>query len=205
MKDYEANETADSWVASAMSGIFGEKVLSSEYDYSYQREGSDLHIAIKSNPLEGISGKLLRLLDFVFDAQDVILRTGISSEGKMETMLVVKEAVFGPLVTNGVLVREWSFQKLVCDGNCAKAWGFCARPRKIFDEENEDDFVFLGDHDLGQAPEDPGTGEGGHYKPKMVYQRLNKWCARQCERSVMLGRREEIILPDMTNPQPNCR
>ena len=59
--------------------------------------------------------------------------------------------------------------RVECDGNCKKAWGINSRPDKPDDE-------------LGAAPEDPGTYEGGHAKPKEG-EEMNKWCIRECERS----------------------
>jgi len=73
---------------------------------------------------------------------------------------------------------------LVCDGKCNKAWGLNERERVQLDPEDEDDYEFKADHELGDAPEDPGTYEGSHAKP--VDQQHNKWCARECERSEMV-------------------
>lgn len=76
--------------------------------------------------------------------------------------------------------------RVACDGNCAKAWGIRNRPRVQL-SENEDDCAFLADSELGTAPEDPGTYEGGHAKPvgAALPEDLNKWCVRQCERMAM--------------------
>jgi hypothetical protein len=46
--------------------------------------------------------------------------------------------------------------------------------------------IFLADDELGMAPIDPGTYEGGHGKPENKNERLNKWCARECERSIIV-------------------
>jgi hypothetical protein len=70
-----------------------------------------------------------------------------------------------------------------CDGECAKAWGVSNRPR-VQISENPDDYYFLADSEVGTAPDDPGTYEGGHGKPTHSDERLNKWCSRQCERCV---------------------
>ncbi|NCC88341.1 MAG: hypothetical protein EOM05_10860 [Clostridia bacterium] len=75
---------------------------------------------------------------------------------------------------------------LVCDANCNKAWGRKTRPIK-----NED---YMFDSELGKAPEDPGTYEGGHSKPKCHRDRLNKWCCRECERSKIVRYNEEFDL-----------
>lgn len=73
---------------------------------------------------------------------------------------------------------------LACDANCTKAWGINNRPRVEFGDE--DDVAYYADHELGDAPADPGTYEGPHGKPTAPEQRLNKWCARECERSVLI-------------------
>jgi len=98
---------------------------------------------------------------------------------------------------------------LVCDGRCMKAWGINNRPKKQL-SDHEDDYVFLADGVLGVAPADPGTAEGGDSKPTTIDERLNRWCARECERSVFIrdfvppneARRR---LPDMRKPEPNMR
>ena len=71
---------------------------------------------------------------------------------------------------------------IACDENCEKAWGINARPKVQLDESNSDDYYFLADEELGIAPKEPGTYEGGHGKPKSKNGRLNKWCFRECER-----------------------
>lgn len=73
---------------------------------------------------------------------------------------------------------------LACDGNCTKAWGINRRPFEKL-SENPDDVAYLADHELGEAPSDPGTYEGGYGKPSPDGgpNRQNKWCYRECERS----------------------
>ncbi len=79
--------------------------------------------------------------------------------------------------------RPW---KVACDEKCSKAWGINNRPsEKISD--NPDDFVWLSDDELGEAPIDPGTYEGGQAKPTNKSEIPNKWCVRECERCVRLG------------------
>lgn len=68
-----------------------------------------------------------------------------------------------------------------CDEKCNKAWGVVCRPKKQL-SEIDDDIFFIGDKDLPDAPEDPGTYEGGCAKPRNDAQKHNKWCFRQCER-----------------------
>lgn len=82
--------------------------------------------------------------------------------------------------------------KLVCDGKCNKAWGINNRPRQQIDFNNEDDYVFLADDELGIAPESLGTSEGGCVKPLNIEDRLNKWCCRECERSSICKDGEEF-------------
>ena len=73
---------------------------------------------------------------------------------------------------------------VICDRNCGKAWGINSRPR-IQLSGNEDDFVFLADGELGEAPADPGTHEGLDGKPASPAAFPNKWCVRECERCMM--------------------
>ena len=72
--------------------------------------------------------------------------------------------------------------KVACDGNCAKAWGVSNRPEERLSDV-EDDTEYLADHELGEAPTDPGTYEGSHGKPLSTDEFPNKWCVRECERS----------------------
>ena len=101
---------------------------------------------------------------------------------------------------------------LACDGNCAKAWGINGRPKHYFqgEEVEPDDYVFLPDSQLGRAPA-PGLtvicSEGSDAKPVATRltngERMNRWCARECERRVTVDRGEPIALPDMERPKPN--
>lgn len=79
----------------------------------------------------------------------------------------------------------------VCDGKCAKAWGHNSRPKVYLHPDGEDgdpdDYYYLSDSELGPAPEDPGTYEGGHGKPVDDGDLMNKWCVRECERSGSFG------------------
>lgn len=101
----------------------------------------------------------------------------------------------------------WGHQRvLVCDGNCAKAWGIQQRPRHNFDPSNPDDYAYLADGEIpGDAPANPGTYEGGDGKPEAEdiarhgADVMNRWCARQCERSLLLHREEDrAMLPDFS-------
>lgn len=68
-----------------------------------------------------------------------------------------------------------------CDAKCEKAWGLNSRPR-VQVTEKEGDVAWLADDELGVAPENPGTYEGECGKPRTPGDRMNKWCARECER-----------------------
>lgn len=84
---------------------------------------------------------------------------------------------------------------LACDGKCEKAWGISNRPRnQLFN--NEDDWEYLSDTELEIAPSNPETYEGGHGKP--TDKQLNKWCARECERSQIKDTEKEINLRDFS-------
>ena len=74
--------------------------------------------------------------------------------------------------------------KIGCDEKCNKAWGNNSRPKEQLTDD-EDDYCFLSDNELEEAPIDPGTYEGGQAKPTNKAEMLNKWCARECERCVM--------------------
>ena len=82
------------------------------------------------------------------------------------------------------------------DRQCNKAWGINNRPKLEFDENDPDDTAWLSDGDLLEAPSNPGTYEGGQGKP--TNGAFNKWCARECERSVFVKPGEPIELPDFS-------
>lgn len=86
---------------------------------------------------------------------------------------------------------------LACDGQCPKAWGQSKRPKMRFDEADTDDNAMYADHELGTAPADPGTYEGGHAKPAGPGA-MNKWCSRECERSKIFEAGQKVVLPDFT-------
>lgn len=73
---------------------------------------------------------------------------------------------------------------VTCDGNCKKAWGISNRPLDQFSDD-PDDIAYKLDSELGDAPEDPGTYEGGFGKPLSVEEFPQKWCVRECERCGM--------------------
>lgn len=83
--------------------------------------------------------------------------------------------------------------KVICDGNCEKAWGKMNRP-KIQISNDSDNFTFLADNELGIAPEDPETYEGGDAKPLSSKLFPNRWCIRECERC-SISKPGEFMLP----------
>lgn len=110
---------------------------------------------------------------------------------------------------------------LACDAQCHKAWGINNRPRVYLEDDtltvypndnqhypddetiNPDDHASLADHELGDAPLDPGTYEGGEGKPQSDDELLNKWCARECERSDIADFLDDIELDDFSVRQYN--
>lgn len=93
---------------------------------------------------------------------------------------------------------------LACDAGCNKAFGINSRPREQL-SDNEDDYAFLADSEVGVAPQDPGTYEGGYGKPMGQHDRLNKWCARECERSVRADKGEDVKLKDFSQRVYNLK
>lgn len=95
-----------------------------------------------------------------------------------------------------------------CDARCDKAWGGNQRPR-VQVSEDEDDYAFLADHELGDAPVNPETYEGGYGKPRPgdPY-KLNRWCVRECERSTIVDDSDDpsavIRLKDFSKRRYNC-
>lgn len=100
------------------------------------------------------------------------------------------------MINNAIVTYFGQRMRVVCDRNCAKAWGINSRPR-IELSNDEDDYAFLADGELGDAPEDPGTYEGGFGKPLSPDEFPNKWCVRECERCARSkpGEYEEDLLP----------
>lgn len=90
----------------------------------------------------------------------------------------------------------------VCDENCNKAWGIDKRPREQLSND-EDDVVFLADDELGDAPTDTGTYDGGHAKPVQKEERPNKWCLRTCERGAIIDGRIDKKLSDFSQRHYN--
>lgn len=94
---------------------------------------------------------------------------------------------------------------VACDRNCGKAWGVAERSKSQLSED-EDDWEFQTDQELGEAPIDPGTYEGSHAKPTSPDNFPNKWCVRQCERCVKKDPKvDHIVLLDFSKPVSNSR
>lgn len=91
---------------------------------------------------------------------------------------------------------QWMGQQVIlaCDGNCCKAWGISQRQKQELSAD-PDDVSYLADGELGAAPADPGTYEGGCAKPSSPAG-MNRWCARECERSSMAATVAALKLPD---------
>ena len=89
---------------------------------------------------------------------------------------------------------------MACDGKCDKAWGMNSREAEYNDRENDpDNYEYFTDDEVGIAPEDPGTYEGGYGKPHMVKSDdMNKWCFRECERCSNSDNGDLPVLPDFS-------
>jgi len=101
-------------------------------------------------------------------------------------MIIKRLTYFGKIATHA------------CDGKCHKAWGNNSRP-DVQVSTRKNDFAFLADDELGEAPEDPGTYEGGHAKPIGATgpDDINKWCLRECERAWLSSPGEPDAQPDL--------
>ncbi len=91
--------------------------------------------------------------------------------------------------------------KVACDEKCEKAWGGTRPKEKLSDDD--DDVVYLSDSELGIAPVDTGTYEGGQAKPVEKQNIPNKWCVRQCERCVWGDIDKPIELKDWSKRRYN--
>lgn len=89
---------------------------------------------------------------------------------------------------------QWMGRSMVlaCDGKCSKAWGVSQRPNEQLGAD-DDDVAYLADGELGDAPTSPGTYEDGCTKPRGPDD-MNKWCARECERSDMASTVDSLSL-----------
>jgi hypothetical protein len=97
--------------------------------------------------------------------------------------------------------------RVACDEKCIKAWGIDKRPRWQCTNK-PDDWAYFADGDLDNAPENPGTYEGGNGKPKQGDTIPNKWCVRQCERCAKSSpgkSGEPLALNDFSNDVFNIK
>lgn len=96
---------------------------------------------------------------------------------------------------------------ITCDMQCRKAWGINARPKVYLadEEEDPDDYAFLADDEVGEAPAEPGSWEGGDTKPLEVPEEHNKWCARECERAEVIDRGKPLTLRSFARRMANCQ
>lgn len=85
-----------------------------------------------------------------------------------------------------------------CDGRCDKAWGHNTRSR-VQISSNPNDYAYLADDELGEAPMDPGTTEGFDAKPIGAKEPgdINKWCVRECERGWLSSPGHPNATPDL--------
>jgi hypothetical protein len=110
-------------------------------------------------------------------------------------------------MNDAVIAYFFQSVRVACDSKCNKAWGVNKRP-KVELSEAPDDFAFLADNELGEAPINPGTSEGGVTKPLNPDEFPQKWCVRECERSAMSGPNEldnPPKLPDFSNRKFNIK
>ena len=91
-----------------------------------------------------------------------------------------------------------------CDGLCEKAWGLNNRKHESLSKDDSD-IVWLADIELGTAPINPGTSEGGQLKPLWHPTKHNKWCVRECERSELFEPGVAIVLPDWSKRVYNMK
>lgn len=97
--------------------------------------------------------------------------------------------------------------KVACDEKCNKAWGISSRPKHSL-SNNPDNWEWLSDQELGEAPKDPGTREGFDMKPVNKEGIPNKWCVRECERCVIsdYGKpNQQLELPDFSKRIKNIK
>jgi hypothetical protein len=91
---------------------------------------------------------------------------------------------------------------VACDEKCNKAWGINTRPRNELSDD-PDDYEYLSDGELGEAPGHPGTWEGRDKKPVNKEGIPNRWCVRECERCSMFDIGKTIELKDFSVRRKN--
>lgn len=72
-----------------------------------------------------------------------------------------------------------------CDGKCNKAWGRNGGRPSVQNSVDEDDYAYLADSEIDEAPIHPGTYKGDHTKPHAAKgpDDINTWCVHECERA----------------------
>ena len=83
--------------------------------------------------------------------------------------------------------------RVACDELCSKAWGINNRP-KVQLSDDEDDYEFLADSELPEAPADPGTYEGGQGKPTSAIYFHRKICLSRILRKVPVNSTTQRLL-----------
>jgi hypothetical protein len=91
---------------------------------------------------------------------------------------------------------------VACDEKCNKAWGINRRPQNQLSDD-PDDYEYLSDEELGEAPAYPGTWEGNDKKPVDKVGIPNRWCIRECERCGMFDAGVTITLKDFSIRRKN--
>jgi hypothetical protein len=86
-----------------------------------------------------------------------------------------------------------------CDKKCNKAFGINGREKKQLSDD-EDDYQYLTDSEVGNAPQCMGTWEGGDGKPLTIAEAPNKWCVRECERSALIEEGDSQTINDFNFP-----
>ena len=71
------------------------------------------------------------------------------------------------------------------------------------DENNEDDYCYLADDELGIATKDPGTYECVDGKLTYNEEKMNRWCCRECERSSINDLLGKIEIKDFSKRRYN--
>lgn len=92
-----------------------------------------------------------------------------------------------------------------CDRKCLYAWGENLRPRVLLDSSDPEDWAWISDGIAGVAPRGLGYYEGFGGRPTLP-DRHTRWCALECERSVVrpFGA-DRVEPPDFSRPVYNLR
>jgi hypothetical protein len=111
----------------------------------------------------------------------------------------VRDEVIDLLFSVGPLSRTGGIRGLACDARCDKAWGVNGRRVRagntIQMSDDEEDVVYLADHETGTSPFQGMTCVEDGTKPTTRSDH-NRWCLRECERSRVVEVGEQIAAPD---------